>query len=784
MNLRQQKLVIGCLLHDFGKLLYRYNDGRNHSKSGYDNLKNIKELETEKEILECVKYHHSTMLKNAAVEKNALCYIAYVADNIASAVDRRENDSGERGFVRDIASESIFNILNGNKEKMLYAPEIVNENVKINYPSKENIVFNETFYSKIIDNIKDSLRGIEFNDNYINSLIQVLETNLLYVPSSTQTGELRDISLFDHLKLTAAFGICIEQYLTEENNYDYKETLYKNSKDFYNEKCFRVYSFDLSGIQNFIYNISSKSALKGLRARSFYLEIVMEDIVDELLDRLNLCRANVMYTGGGHTYIIIPATNKAKKITDNFETELNKWFIETFATGLYASGGYADCSSNDLQNKPNGKYKEIFRKVSQSISERKLCRYNKENILKLNSKKEYDYSRECVICHRSAVLDKDDECGICSSLKNLSDTIIGNNEKFFTVVKSNNKNEVPLPFGCTLNTYSKEELIKIMKDDESGYKRAYSKNKGYTGNKINSMLWVGDYAAEKEFSKLIEKSEGIKRLAVIRADVDNLGQSFVSGFEKSGENGKYETITRTAVFSRKLSEFFKHHINYILKNGEYQLFDDKETKERNAVIVYSGGDDIFIVGGWDDIICFAVDLRNSLKKFTQNTLKISAGIGIFPEKYPISSMAEKTGELEEFSKNYKNGEKNAVTLFGKEGTYNWDEFIDNVLGEKLATLKQYIANTSEHDKALLYKMLELIHLREEENRLNIARFAYLLARLKPDLEKSTEKEINSYKSFSKNMYSWIQDKEESRRLVTAIYIYIYMNREREEFKNE
>ena len=32
---------------------------------------------------------------------------------------------------------------------------------------------------------------------------------------------------------------------------------------------------DISGIQSFIYDISSKAALKGLRARSFYLELIL-----------------------------------------------------------------------------------------------------------------------------------------------------------------------------------------------------------------------------------------------------------------------------------------------------------------------------------------------------------------------------------------------------------------------------------------------------------------------------------------------------------------------------
>lgn len=39
MNDNQRKVIIGGLLHDIGKVLYRSDDGRNHSQSGYDFLK-------------------------------------------------------------------------------------------------------------------------------------------------------------------------------------------------------------------------------------------------------------------------------------------------------------------------------------------------------------------------------------------------------------------------------------------------------------------------------------------------------------------------------------------------------------------------------------------------------------------------------------------------------------------------------------------------------------------------------------------------------------------------
>ena len=65
------KLAIGALLHDIGKLLYRYNDGRNHSRSGYEYLKDVVHIE-DREILEQVLYHHASLLKNARIENTEL----------------------------------------------------------------------------------------------------------------------------------------------------------------------------------------------------------------------------------------------------------------------------------------------------------------------------------------------------------------------------------------------------------------------------------------------------------------------------------------------------------------------------------------------------------------------------------------------------------------------------------------------------------------------------------------------------------------------------------------
>lgn len=80
---RQIKLVVGSLLHDIGKVVYRSGDGRNHSTSGYDFLKNEAKIE-DAELLNCVRYHHGKYLKNAQIAADDLAYITYYADNVAA----------------------------------------------------------------------------------------------------------------------------------------------------------------------------------------------------------------------------------------------------------------------------------------------------------------------------------------------------------------------------------------------------------------------------------------------------------------------------------------------------------------------------------------------------------------------------------------------------------------------------------------------------------------------------------------------------------------------------
>ncbi|HAQ52564.1 MAG TPA: type III-A CRISPR-associated protein Cas10/Csm1 [Lachnospiraceae bacterium] len=786
MTDRQLELTLGGMLHDIGKVLYREGgDGSTHSQIGYRFLKEELNVDN-KEILDCVRYHHGAALKNADIKDDSLAYIVYFADNVAASIDRRAKDEEEKGFEIHTPTQPVFNLLNGNKSNMYYSPYCFNVEDRINYPMGEKKEFTREQYAVINDNIKDNLKNISLTKEYVNSLLEVMEANLSFVPSSTSKKEVPDISLFDHVKITSALSSCILDYISDRGDTNYKELLVKDSESFYDEKVYLLASFDFSGIQNFIYTIPSKNALRNLRARSFYLEIMMEHIIDGLLEELGLSRTNILYSGGGHCYLILPNTDGVKEIFDNYLDRINNWLLEQFDIELYLAGGYEECSANDLKNNPEGSYEDIFKNVSKIISRKKLDRYSYKKVVELNNRRHDDYSRECQVCKRIDVLNEEGKCRVCASLENFSSKVLYSD--FFSVVEET-ENNLPLPVNNGLDWDTDDSLKEKIKNNYS-FIRAYSKNKAYTGKDVATKIWVGDYTTKATFEEFSSSSKGVKRLGILRADVDNLGRAFVSGFKNTDNNDRYVTLSRTATLSRQLSLFFKLHINKILNEPSF-TFDGEKKERRNATIVYSGGDDVFVVGSWNEIIEFAIDLHEYFKRFSENTLTISAGIGIYDDGYPISVSSREVEKLVDESKKLDgkdgitlmpDGCRHIVMVDGKEekvsdGTYKWDEFIGTVLGEKFSLISRYMSNNkTEHGNALLYKLLELI--RGQGDNINFARFIYTLSRLEP--EKDATKELKElFKEFSQSMINWAKNERDCRHLKTAIELYVYLNRKRE-----
>ena len=330
-------LVKGALLHDIGKVVYRANQGTDaHSKRGAAFIEPyFSDMGLKQSITHCLKYHHGKELSAAQLKNDDYAYIVYEADNIAAAVDRRDLDEGEststQKFDKELPLQSIFRVFGGKTSTLplQYYLRGIDVSNHFNYPeSDKTIRASSDKYKALYDVLIQNFQQQPIDNMSVNELLRIYEDTVSYMPSSTATDQANDISLYMHSKITAAVAHSMMHYFEEQGIADYKEYCYQNSKKFRNMPAFRLISGDISGIQNFIYTIPSKGALKSLRGRSFYLEILMEQIVDELLDALQLTRANLIYNGGGHFYILAPNTTKTSTAIAAMEKSINNsiWY--------------------------------------------------------------------------------------------------------------------------------------------------------------------------------------------------------------------------------------------------------------------------------------------------------------------------------------------------------------------------------------------------------------------------------------------------------------------------
>ncbi len=177
-------------------------------------------------------------------------------------------------------------------------------------------------------------------------------------------------------------------------------------------------------------------------------------------------------------------------------------------------------------------------------------------------------------------------------------------------------------------------------------------------------FYGGNQTDNSRFEKLItanlNDSDSFKRLGILRMDVDNLGTIFQEGL-------KNPTLSRYSALSRSFDYFFCGYLNKI----------QQDISPDNSFIIYSGGDDLFIVADWKHAIQTAKRIRNDFKDYAcQNPdFTISGGISIIDPRYPIMKAASDSADEEKNAKKHIFGEglfeKNSISFMNFP--INWDE---------------------------------------------------------------------------------------------------------------
>lgn len=732
-----EEIIIGALLHDVGKVCQRADENpqqMSHERFGerwYESL-----VADVKKALGDVKpfiaHHHTESISS---QLRADLYLVWEADNL-SAGERAKGSAKNLEFKFYRPLHAVF--VNISLKKLVdinpkaYDAFILSEcKIEDFFPRTPKDIDRE-IYKKIIESFTDKLNNTLVVRNKINFLLNLFEEYFSFIPSETaydpnNPNVLPDISLYDHSRMTAALASCLYIYFKEKYGKKPGEVS-RNDLLKRDEQRYLLVMGDISGIQDFIYNVTYKAALKGLRGRSFFVAFLCEHYVRTVLQEIGLSRANVIYIGGGSFILLLPNTERVKNVIKERTERLNKWLFDNFYEKLYLVVSYVEISGNDVAGR--GSLLERWRELSEINYDRKNQKFSNmiQSSLFSPMKEKLLYCTVCYKpCSEGEVEEWEDDhiCRYCKDLIEVGRLIP--RASFIVGDSSNPDFQIETQGYRLIDTDRFPEASEIV----------YCMNRRLWDA---IPLWIAQFPRESvEFSELAKEAVGAKYLAALRMDVDNLGKIFSVGLPN-----RLRSLSRVATLSRLLGLFFSSLITEIAKGRipKDVSFNPFGRRERHLVVVYSGGDDLFVVGAWSDVVEFAIEVRRCFQKYTGDNpdITLSGGLVLFHEKTPIYRIAQEAGEAEEEAKRNKapGHEKYSLNAFGT--VMFWDEWEKGIEESLLPLLEIGERRQNQFEpgfsRALIYKLLRLAELarrmKKDGRDLWVApRILYVLGRSRP-----------------------------------------------------
>ena len=528
-------------------------------------------------------------------------------------------------------------------------------------------------------------------DAFVVSWLSLLRIYAWCVPAAAYKHE-PDTSLADHLQVTGALAACL---------WDLPDDLLERLEQdaFRDEPVALLVGGDVTGIQRFLYTISSAGAAKSLRGRSAYLGLLCDAVAESVRRRLGLLPCNVLYSSGGHFFLLAPLTSESA--LSETKTEIERLLLDLFGGEVGIVLGSVKVLGSDLKLDPS--------KDKSPLGERwaelgQLLRRHKHALWRdvaLQSPEQVfgpfgtgGPETYCVVCHSerdqpeglrkrnlsrpvaATAEEAERKCSLCESFEDLSRRIA--RARYLTLRPVDPKTAGDLKWHSILTALG----IELWLDDEDQIVERY--RNGDWVFRINSpdlhpivkgdrsvpvvgfrflpnFTPIGPNGTIREMGELAHGSEGAPYYASLRMDVDSLGRIFSEGL------GGRLSLSRMMTLSRSLTTFFEGYVN--------RVCDELDPERRHLYLLYSGGDDLFAVGSWDKVLGLVETLRDRFRQYTcrNPSLTLSGGTALHHEKFPLYQAAEAAGELVEEAKAWtRNGRtKDAFNLWGQ--AVEWEE---------------------------------------------------------------------------------------------------------------
>jgi len=382
-------------------------------------------------------------------------------------------------------------------------------------------------------------------------------------------------------------------------------------------------------------------------------------------------------------------------------------------------------------------------------------------------------NNSCKFCNKRVIDSelKEDSCDICFNQINLGKKLTTHN--YLNIIQ----------FG-RLSSHKKinKNMIEIIKLGNKSYYARFSNNKNHFkwgktfdisdnnyDNEIdkwslNSYVPKGDYNSIKTFSEYVEKDGKVvsSGLMALKADIDKLGDTFRELYKEDFK--KFNRLSREVEF------FFSDYITSLLK-------------DKNIYTVFAGGDDLFVIGEYREIVEIAKKIRKEFFEFSLNKTTISMGLVMFKPSTPINFVSKMADEAEKRAKI----ERDSIDIFGV--SMKFDEFYE--IEDSFEIVVGYLKDNSVETTTFYYRLIELCDMREslykalsKDKKYKDYKFNPNDAMWKSKLNylfiRNIKKEHNDIKIF--NLLNTLIERGE--KFKPSIFLKIYQNRDEKKEKRD
>lgn len=705
---RALKLALAGLLHDIGKVALRAGDtgasrtwdaeakqdyGRLHALLSHDVVAMlVPPTLGGEEIRHWAGQHHRPSQREH--------YIVRLADRLSSG-ERTETEKEDEPATQPKQLLSIFSVIQADGEDNPHSlywplrPLDLNDGATAEqwFPADEwDSKRVAQAYGKLWGDFKDqalTLKQAHSNggdlETYLETLLLLMQRYFWSVPSAYYRS-LPDISLYDHSRMTAALAAV----LAGTDLSDEQLMALAQAPESQDTEVALLVGGDLSGVQDFIYTITSRGATSALRGRSFYLQLLTEATARYILRRLDLPITNLVYVGGGNFYLLARASDKTA--LEEIRRDLSHILYTHHRGDLYMAVACLALPARDFfAGRISARWQELGERL-QAAKQRRFSELAPKDLLSLFAPQGHggNEETECQVCGREyedvevyepgvrkckACLAFEKEVGdplrkACYLVWDFEPTLLtpptslalrDRSSPWSEVLRSMGLhvhieqalNGLHPPKGRRLVLALDEASLKsvrpasnvavgrrflvnvspiVKREDVQGFGEAYKKQ---TGQELQE-------GSIKPFALMEMQAEGIKRLGVLRMDVDNLGHLFSQGL------GQKATLSRVAALSFAIGLYFE---------GWVGVLAQRRNREHGDCVyaIYSGGDDLFFVGAWDQVVELAMDIRRDLTPYAAGHpgVHASAGVVLISGKYPLAQGARDAGQAEERAKSLK-----------------------------------------------------------------------------------------------------------------------------------